>query len=163
MKGKFAIKRRIGNYKDGWAAWRAHPRLRGLGLRRQKLMLYSLALLTFGSEQKGKCIRITAVRTLTWLGRHCWSPGGRGHDTDIPQSPLRSPPPSGSPETRRSGKKGKWQQSLLGAGRTDKVRLLSNSQVFSYPHHLREWLTATPLDGSESGGQLYTRPPAVMD
>lgn len=65
MKGKFAIKRRIGNYKDGWAPWHTSPSLHGLGLRYQKLMLYSLALVTFGSEQKGKCIKITTIRTLT--------------------------------------------------------------------------------------------------
>lgn len=159
MKGKFAIKRRIGNYKDGWAAWRAHPRLRGLGLRREKLMLYSLALLTFGSEQKGKCIRITAVRTLTWLGKHCWSPGGRGHDTDIPQSPLRSPPPSGSPETRQSGKKGKWQQWLLGAGRMDKVRLLSQQSAVFIPTSFKGMINCHPPRWQWVGWSVVHPPP----
>lgn len=65
MKGKFAIKRRMGNYKDGWAPRHAHPSLHGLGLRCQKLMLYCLALVTFGFEQKGKCTKTTTIRTLT--------------------------------------------------------------------------------------------------
>ena len=156
MKGKFAIKRRIRNYKDGRAPWHTRPSLRGLGLRCQKLMLYSLALVTFGSGEKGKCIKITTMRILTWLGRHCWFPCGRGHDTGTPQSPPRFPPPSESLETRRSGKMGKWQQSLLGAGRMDKAPSAEQlSGLFSYRDHLRGWLTATPST-SALGGQLHS-------